>query len=356
MSKYDRTFVIYFGILIVCFLLADVAEKKNNKHYVFLIAFILSFFMGFRNKSVGVDANNYYYLIASVKDFSKIWTLNDPVFYIFAHIVLLIKNDPYFFIEIVAFISNFLIIYRLWDFREFASFKYSVFRYITLFYFYAFNCIRQFFAMSILFYGTKFLYEKNYRKFINYIVIASLFHLSALTGLLYIGLEKFKWEELETKNKNLVNSFLFLSPFVIALVYFLTKDRLEVYEGHGSMLSNWLQIVLKILLFIALYLIELKRRTTPPYDLIKLDTETKMVDIYYLIGLLPNALGLFIGQFERLGYYYYLFAMVFVGRAANAKRYRLIIRALILFIFIRSFYLGIVNSSQAQTPYLFNWE
>ena len=55
-----RSYIIYFGILLFCYLMAWWADKWNNKKFIFWIALALSLLSGLRNKTVGIDTANYY--------------------------------------------------------------------------------------------------------------------------------------------------------------------------------------------------------------------------------------------------------------------------------------------------------
>lgn len=354
MDKTLRSYFIYFGILIVCFLLADQAEKRNNKKYIFWIAIILSFFMGFRKKTVGIDANNYYNMFRSVcENISIANRYNDSSFYKIIHYLMTINNDPYFIFLVIATITNFLVIYRLWDFREWSSFKYSFLRYYSLFYAYQSNCMRQFIAMAIVFYATKYLERKDYVRFLVFVAIASLCHIAALTSIGYIALEKIKWGNLDKRSKNFVNASYLLSPVAVALVVYFTSSRAEIYfNSTSSLTTGYLSYALKIILFIIFVFMAFRNHREETFE----NPNKKMMLIYYFIGMVLTGFGFRFAQFERIGYFYYIYAGVYVGYVANEKYYRTVYRLVVLFIIIRSFYLLCVSNSMGQMPYLFNWE
>lgn len=360
MDRSTRSYLIYFGLLIVCFLLANRAERKNNKFYVFLIAFALSFISGFRGKSVGVDTSNYYWIFNSLTSFSSANKYNDPYFYKLAFLLMKINNDPHFPIMIFAFVSNFLVIYRLWDFRNYSSYKYAVTRYITLFLFFSMNCIRQFLAIAIVFWATKYLEEGNYKKYILYVGIASLIHIAALTSLSFLIVELLKWNNLSEGNKNVVKLSMLLTPVYVLVALYASGGRLESYINTSSFVTDVLSVILKFVLFIAVVMFTLNDHNI--FDLKEFsetENQRKMSLVYYLIGLVLSSLGYIFAHFERIGYFFYIYATVYLGIAANEKRYRIIFRFIILFIIIRSFYLNCANGprgSMGQMPFLFKWE
>ena len=145
-----RSFIIYFGLLLFSFLIATWADKWNNKKYIFWIAAVLSFFIGFRHKSVGIDTDNYYKAFQSLTSFASAERYNDSGFYKIAFLLMKINDNPYFPIFIYSSVAVFIVVYRLWDYRKMSSYNFAVLRYVSLFYFYEMNCMRQFFSMAIV--------------------------------------------------------------------------------------------------------------------------------------------------------------------------------------------------------------
>lgn len=337
--------------------MATWADKWNNKRYIFWIALVLSFFMGFRNKSVGIDTKAYYNMFQSLTDISIANKYNDSGFYKIAYLLMKIKNDPYFPILVYSILSNFLVTYRLWDFRKYSSYNYAILRYVTLFYFYSINCMRQFVSMSLVLYATKYLEEKKYYKYIVLIIIASYFHIAALTAIGYIALEKIRWKNIEIKQRNLINIMYIISPAMIFYILALTRNRLEPYFDKTSLADNYNSFFLKILLFVIYVFIMYfdKNKKVNIYNEEEVEN-SKMTLYYYFIGMVLNGFGFIWAQFERIGYYYYIYALPYTGQVAKSKKYKMLFRTIILFIVIRSFYLSCDSNSMGQMPYLFKWE
>lgn len=338
--------------------MATWADKWNNKKYIFWIALVLSFFIGFRHKSVGIDTNNYYNSFHALNSFSSANMYNDPGFYKVAYLLMKIKKDPYFPICVYSTISVFIMVYRLWDYRKTSSYNFAVLRYVSLFYFYEMNCMRQFFSMAIVFYGIKFLESREYNKFVIFVLIASYFHIAALTSLIYLALEKLRWKNLDRKQKNIINLMYIFSPLAIFYVLNTTGDRVNPYFNTTSAISNYLSYFLKVSLFIAFIVIsqsEYEKEKRTENGLIEYSNR-KMQFIYYFIGMTLTGFGFVWAQFERIGYFYYIFAPNYVGIVTKSKRYRALIIVIVLSIIIRAFYLSNITNSMGQMPFKFNWE
>lgn len=357
MDRITRSYVIYFGLLIFCFVVAGIAEKRNNKKLIFLIALALSVIGGLRHLTVGIDTNTYYWAFEINNSFKKSLNYNDPMFYVLGYLLKRIYNDPYFPIFVISSISYTLVTYRLWDFNHISSYKYSILRFIGLFFFYSFNCMRQFFSMAIVFYGTKYIEQKKYNKFLLFVGIASLFHVAALTSVAYLLFEKIRWKELNRKQKNLVNISFLLSPIIITVILNMSYDRFERYFLRASGNELYYSFILKIILFALYYLIVRKSHKND----ICINNNISVfgfdsICLYYFVGMMITGLGYIWYFVERIGYYYYLFSMPYIGMIAKEKKYRILFRIIILIILIRSFYNNIYQNSTGQLPYMFNWE
>lgn len=356
MSEDLRSYFIYFGLLIFCFVLAARADKTNNKRLIFYIALALSLISGLRKNTVGIDTINYYWQFKNLNSINAAFNHYDRGFYIIAFLLMKIKNDPYFCIFIFSLITNYLVVYRLWEFREISSYKYSILRYITIFYFFSFNCMRQFLSIAIVFYGMRYFEKGDYIKFFIYIIIASTIHISSLIAIIYIILDVFQWRKLSIFQKNSIKISFLLSPIIIFILLNLTKGRYERYFSQIRIVS-WTSLALKIILFfvVVIFYYSEKKIRKENDDILHY---RKMSLIYYIIGTVSILLGVFFSHAERIGYYFYIYATVYTGIAANEKRYKYLFRIIIIFIIIRSFYLNcsVQNGSMGQMPYLFNWE
>lgn len=349
MSDRTKTYLLYFGLLFVCFLLADKAKKTNNKKYVFYIALLLGLVMGFRKNTVGFDTINYYNMFKGIRTIRAARNQNDPFFYICAILLMKIIDDPYFPIFVFSMASNFLVVYRLWDFKDISEYKYSILRYFTIFYFFSFNCMRQFLSVAIAFYGTRYLDEGNYKKYLIYVFVASLFHLSAIVGVMFFLVEFKKWKELDKKQKNFISAYFLMLPIYVGLMFYFSSGRYERYF-NSSTFVNFNSNIIKLLLFVVVMFFFLRNKEYSKNE------KVRFIFIYYFIGIMINLLGTFYKFMERLGYYFYIYGTVYTGTVAKYKRYMLLFRIIILIILFRSFILNLQNNSMGQMPFFFKWD
>lgn len=197
-------------VLFVSVLIYELLENNNHKRFVvFFIALILSYFSGFRD-GLGHDYNNYKFVIEEVgRNFRTL----EPGY------TLLVKlaSSQYFsytsFFVFFAFFTNFLIIY---SYSKYRLFYLSIIAYVlfSVLYFGSFNLVRQFFAAAILLFASKYVVEGFFFRYLFMVLIASLFHFSAI---FLLGLYFLRGKKLELAPACVVLGLCVIVPYIIDL-------------------------------------------------------------------------------------------------------------------------------------------
>lgn len=193
-------------------------DIKTNKNYLLFICIILTLFLGFRANHVGLDMKNYedFFNLASNSSFSYLFknVQFELGFKIYTKIISLFFNNYSIFI----FITSLLSMIGVYDFIKENSKNYfaSIYLFITFnFYIYLFCTLRQVLAISILLLSTRFIKSKDFRKFILLVLLATLFHKTAIVFSIVYFIPYIKL----TKEK--INYFC-----IGALILFLIKNPL----------------------------------------------------------------------------------------------------------------------------------
>lgn len=207
--RYVFSFIDLWPYLLIAFvfLLCLFLKSKNNSKIIFLTLFVfcsLRYDVGWDYMSyisdldTGFDEilnsryeflSKYVFLLGSFLNFYPI------VFIIFAYLTLKIVYD-----SIKQYSTNPLL-------------SWVVYYSMPLFFFSALSTIRQSLATVIVFYSYRFVKEKKYFFFLLTILIGSLFHISAVVGLLILPLVLFPI----SKIKNVI--LFVLSFFISTLLY-----------------------------------------------------------------------------------------------------------------------------------------
>lgn len=174
----------YYGIIaflfIFYFALRLGAEKKTDKIFLFVSFLLLILIGGFRDISVGGDLNHYIpnFSYLGKQSFVDLITHHNKYGYIFSFlckIEYLINDKPTSFLLSM----NALTLIPVYFFIKKYSPNYlmSVYIYITYaFYTNTFNSVRSSLAMGVGLIATKYIIERNFKKFILFYILATEIH------------------------------------------------------------------------------------------------------------------------------------------------------------------------------------
>lgn len=134
---------------------------------------------------VGTDYDNYLNLYNTTKNYSFLQIFKEGeeiLFLIIIKIASLFDNYQVVF-AIMAFLTVFIMYATLLNYKEKLSLGFLFFLYLFMSFASSFNLVKQALAVVIVAYSYKFIFERNFKKFVLAIIIASLFHVSALLFL-----------------------------------------------------------------------------------------------------------------------------------------------------------------------------
>lgn len=351
------SYAIYFGLLIICGIFACLSDRRSSKTFLWGIILSLTLIAGLRAYSVGLDTQNYVEKFSYIYNgkFRYAYGFEESFKYIcyaFLHIV----PNASFLLGILAFITHACIIFRFWDLRRIASFTCMVAIYFMSFYFMTLNGIRQFVAVAIVFWGTRYLERKKPLQFIICVCVATFFHRSAIICIFLLCLDLLRWKELHQYQRDLYVLLAFSFPVILARLYM----ELGKYSGYFSKMALNIGLVIPVkivLLLLSLFL----TAHSPKYR--KFFAEATYSDRFsirtsnmiYLLGLLLAALAYFFPTFvERVSWYFYIYEGVFYGSILrNTERgTKIPLAAMIFFLISYGFLYSMVHNSQGTMPYL----
>lgn len=352
-----QTYIVYFGLLLIIFILALIAERSGEKKYVFLIIFLLSLVAGLRKYTVGIDTQGYIVAIQNISNgnlnlaYGIEWT-----FRYICYAMSFIFKDPQMYLFLFALVTHGMIVYRFWELRNYISFRGALTGYYIMFYIISLNLMRQFIAISIVFYGTRFLKEKQWA-FIIFVLLASMFHQSALLGLLYILFNFPAWKFLSKTQKYFLILLGIISPFIFAKVY---KYMTQYISYFSDMHLNFgLMIIIKFgCLLVTICALNYTLKFSALRDHLEYRYLKSLTNISYMCGLLLTALGYAWKYVSRAGLYFYIFEAVYLGvifKQRNTKN-NFFIKLAYLVILSYQFWGYLTANGQGQIPYLFFWQ
>lgn len=315
-----------------------------------------------RDASVGLDTANYLRLFGVIYSgqFHLAYGLEESFKYIVYGILQIVPSEQ-FLLAFFAFITNWCIITRFWELRKISSFTCMVLCYYMAFYFMTYNTLRQFVAVGIVFYCTRYLTQKKVFRFILGVLLAMLFHTSAVIGFGLLAMNCIRWKEFPKHQKVLYIFAVLLTP-VIAVVAMQVFSRYAKYFSNPT-LDIGFMILLKLIFLAATLIFVYGIHRGYSYfrngHLLTREDHYEMVlsCMCYVTALLLAVLGYLFEYVERISLFYYLFEGVYFGMLLKGKNpaNRLIFGYFMAFVIGYGFLYSMTNNSQGTMPYSFCW-
>lgn len=357
------SYAFYFGVLLICGLFAWLANRHNSKACVWMIIITLTLVAGLRDYSVGIDTQNYVNLfhVIEQKRFQYAYGLEESFKYICYAVLVLFKSDTVLLL-LLGLLTNWCIIVRFWELRKISSFTCMVVCYYAAFFFMTLNGMRQFCAVAIIFFGTRYLSSKKILWFIVCVVLAMMFHRSAAIGFMLLAINCLRWKELPKGQRIFYLTCALLVPILFAGILPILQ-RYEKYFYQTSVdIGFMLPLKLVFLAATVLWIFVLHKQ----FSYFRFDASMESSDRYnmlmatisYVLALLLAMLGYAFPTVSRISWYVYLFEGVYFGMLLKGKSplIRVLLGYAIALVIGYGFIYSMTNDSQGNMPYLFIWQ
>lgn len=226
---------IYYVLCILIELgLKNKNKKINENFWIFILLFPLFFLAAFRSVNVGNDTYNYFRsfnLISQESLFSSTVSRLE-IGYVFLVKFLSKLGLNYLGFQVVV---NLFIYYvfgiTIKKYSKFYSVSAFVFFNMNMF-FQTMNISRAYLAISFLLLSIKYIIDRNFIKFLIFVLIATLFHTSAIVFLIIYPFTYLKW----TYKKFLI--FIFISISVSLFFNQIIELFIQITGRYESYLSS----------------------------------------------------------------------------------------------------------------------
>lgn len=345
------TELLFCILCIIALFVLSKAEGYDNKFLLLVGIGILSLTSGLRASDVGVDTFDYYNSI--VTNFAwHPWQFNEEGFRVIVRCIMALFHDPIFVFLIIATVTNGLIICRLWDFRREASFSFMAFFYIAVFYIGTMNTMRQYLAVAIVFFATRFLERGKYLPFIVALLTSVSIHTTALMGLAYLFI--YIWASAKGRKRvyiALISSLLL--PVMGLAIAFYESGHIENYFSNVIENINITFIYRISIYIIACFLMWATARRDAAVGIGNGKARLEIPTISCFLGLAASSAGMFFAHLERLGYYFTMFEAVFWGKASRHKGWSWLFRLMPATYALYSFGYELVFNGSGIFPFHF---
>lgn len=292
-------------IMVVCFCM-HAAQSREERRWLWMAVLLLSLAAGLRAKSVGVDTHNYVLLLqrCATEGYDRI--TKEYLFYYIGTLLYQLSGNVAVPFTAYALLTNGLIFARLWDFRNRCSLAAATLFYCLYYYGGTMNGVRQYIAIAILFFATRYLFLGKFGWFYLLAMLACMFHYSACAGfalpVLTIG----------CKRRYPAREFLVLCTSAIVLLAAI-PICLNAYGGYVDKASvgiGWITAA-RTMVFWAVCLLGLRPMALKERKERKYQGYTFCTTLFWIcmVGFLCS----YISQMSRIGYYFRFFELLVYG-------------------------------------------
>jgi len=361
------TALFYSGILLLSIVLFAMSRKgvkvrSSNANLditvrptLVVLAFtILWAVMAFRHE-VAKDYYSYIRIYDEIASRGFIWALEtlrtEPGYALFNILIKYIFNDHQYVFIISSFIVLFFVFITIIDNKESINFGYALFAYIVSYYFWMWTAVRISIAIVIVFYAYRYIIEKNIFKYSVFVLIAFLFHYTAII----IWPLYFLISSSNKTKKHIYNTLfyiLLISIFISFNIIFellFSDTKYEVYQVMiGNLRSGLNQFILKLPLF---FLFTAYRKT-----LISINQNNVVYLRIFFIGFFMLIFTFWLGIIDRLTNYYFIVEILILGSmfkiTSKTERTFIIVLLLLYYILIYTYF---ILNNEIYFPYKTFW-
>lgn len=301
-DKYYDSIMLYLVIICMASLTAKLSYKRKNgairySRFWLIISFvILVCFLGFAR--VGTDYEQYRYIFINSTNMVY-WqsTRIEKGYLLFNSLIRLFTSNFEVFHFLWAFVMLWLIYSTVAKYKEIFNPGWSILAYTTIFMLQSLDLMRMYFAIAIIFWGVRYIINKNFYAYLLVIVVASLFHKSSLCILIPYAI----WFVMRKEGKYWLKS---MCIFVMFMTIYVLRE--SIFDGTflgygyaarttGTLGFGWIIYHLPIIFLIVYYLVKYKRKS---------DDFLNVMFIFLAVSSGMWMLSYFVDAFGRITFYF----------------------------------------------------
>lgn len=341
-------------LIIVLSIICKTKDGNGNNKFIICSMFILFLESALRNKNTGTDLVNYLdkyveYSNYTFEQILKIFTqenFKDPIYYFTGWLFSILFKNEQWWIVIISLLFEVSVGWLIW--RESKVPLISIVIFVALSYYkFSFSGLRQTMALSIIIFSFYFLKERKLVFFILTVLLASLYHQTALIFLIAypVSMIKLGKYHIAIAMVMLIVFYAFKNQLIMILSDLLEAER---YQGYVSGKAATLTIsgfIIQTLVFV-FNLIYYKRT---------IDKYNYAIILYNLafLGLVFQLYASFIAEMFRISMYFSIFNIILVPLSIwgeDNKKSQTILKFIILFVFL------LYTFKDGITEYTFFWQ
>ena len=268
-----------------------------------------------------------------------------------ASVLQTIVPSGQFVLFVLAGLTQFCIIVRFWELRKTSNFTCMVLCYYLMFFFTTMNTMRQFCAVAIVFFSVRYLEKKRIAFFLVGVLAATLFHKSAVVGLLFLAFYCLRWQEFSQRQKKWIKWGSVCIPLMLIVAALL--GFFERYIKYFYSIQLDIGFMLPLKLCFAIFGFTTYRAAVRTCENGEDRFEILTAGIGYVLALGLGMLGYVFHEMDRISWYFFLYEGVFFGILLKEKhlRRRIVYACFTVFVLFYGFVNSILHNSQGHVPY-----
>ncbi len=333
---------------------------------IFMMVYVFIFTV--RNYRVGTDTEAYYRMYNYITN-NNLFIYNISVqglsysyellYSLVVNLAKIIFNSFQGFLGLMAFIQ--LVFFQSFcknSVKEYKiNFNHIVFLFFMLLFSESFNIMRQTIAISIVFFGLKYLYQKNLKMYCISIIVASLFHISAIFTILFYFIYDIEGVYSQMKETLLVlgcllfpvlysKMMMFFASFPFMQKYTSLYMQSDITSGHANFALLNLLLRIPIVVLLLLY----------HRSLIRVNKKNRFLFILYIFEIGCFLLSIWYHWTFRMAYYGMCADFILIPQIIKMNRNKnYILQSIIILYYILFFFITIVQRNyNGIIPYIFN--
>lgn len=382
---------VYITTFFFSAMLLGIAEKKNGggAKCIAIIGLILPICIaGFRKIGIGTDTEVYVNVLfdAAKNSVNFLDYLNKRVYSSFQYksvmnweigynALLYLATKVTGTIQGVFFLTHFVIvtfIYKgLKEYENEISVSCGMLVFYLMFYGGSLNAMRQWIAISIIFWGTHFLVKKQKRNFFIAVGIALLFHNSSVIALIIYAVYVYI-NQIEQKRKIVIGSKQLSNDgnkiLVIVAIGIASLLCLNLIGSVLSSISGVFARYVRIYISGTVHIMPMQIiRRMPILFLVFVNwkclkekySNVSFLNSMLIIDTLVSQLGGITAQSSRMGYFFSVYEVVLIPEliaVKNGNKKMLYFVSLALFLFAEFYYDNVLMGRSEIIPYMFYFE
>lgn len=345
---------IYLLTFLTSIAFCKIYKRIKSKKIMTILIILPAVLIAALRYNVGMDYKNYYdlfyYIGRHIHSFNEILAYYIEPLYVVINVICFKITGSF---PILLFVLEFIFCYYIIKTIVYYSNEYGIsialayFIFLITLYHFSYNGIRQAIAVAIIFSGYKYIFNKQFKKYILIVILASLFHTSALLCVFLY----FVWNKNCSNNQKKYYTLVIISTVLMPMIFLGIKIIIEKFNIYKYYLSLNTNISFGFLLYLlpVVFILLLNRKNTEINELYL------FMSRLFVLQFPLQMLGNLIKYSDRLALYVvpsqFVLLPIFIKNSKDNKKSKLLL-VICWYIFYYSIMYIYLNSNGV---YPYNW-